>query len=548
MLPSLKEVYEANAPHILGRHRVSESNGIYNFPADNTVSLQDFVDHLQYIFTNSKWSFKLNIAFGVILREVGQEEEGRFRYFIPHTNETVFDIPVRVSTQADLEKVRQRLEDMDVLEYMRRQRPNTKWQPFVITNLVFYTYNTNFVLGGTDENPLPSYITNNHQIVALVYNKYKKTYFHDGLCAFRALAYHRTKKTDVERLTHENAHLWQVYCREHKITRSEDGLDLDNIYYFEQCFKISVNIFQLSASGTCSCEYLSTAKYADKMNLNLFDGHLSYITKLSSYSKKFECRICGYCFGRVDNCKRHEATCDQQTRFTYPGGFYENPKSLWQELESYGFEEKGLRHFPWFAVFDFEAMLLKQDTAGASNLMWTQRHDPVSVSVCSNVDGYKTEKCFVNVDSQALLSDMIDYLETISDRVYDKARATWDAAFKHLDNMIQRWKPPEGDEENDDEAMETDHCEPASAAFHRRVKKPNVYREFMKNLVASDRFDVEYNEWTEEEEEEEEVEEEVPTQKDATASVAMHGQLVALRTKLEGYCRQCPVLGFNSAR
>ena len=63
-------------------------------------------------------------------------------------------------------------------------------------------------------------------------------------------------------------------------------------------------------------------------------------------------------FGRLDNMKRHRRTCQGKTKHQFSGGFYSSPKTVFDKLEEHGIvipaEE---RIFPWFLVFDFEAML-----------------------------------------------------------------------------------------------------------------------------------------------------------------------------------------------
>jgi len=67
----------------------------------------------------------------------------------------------------------------------------------------------------------------------------------------------------------------------------------------------------------------------------------------------------------------------------------------------------------------------------------------------------------------------------------------------------------------------------------------------MKNL-ESDVFEVEYNDWSEDEEEEDDDGDDSP--KDPHVCKLMHDRLLNLRHRVEGYCRQCPILGYNSAK
>jgi hypothetical protein len=230
---------------------------------------------------------------------------------------------------------------------------------------------------------------------------------------------------------------------------------------------------------------------------------------------------------------------------------YERPKSIFEELEEHGYDAKE-RLFPWFIVFDMEALLIPLDDTDATNLTWTHKHQPISVSINSNVPGFSEVKCIVDTDVDALMSQMVDYMHTISDATNDMARTKWSGALKHLESLLERWEQKNystdtSDDTTEQEAMETAHCEPPSAAFLSAMKKPNSYRTFQENLNEG-KWNVRYNDWSKDEsasEDEMEMDEEAP--KDAHSAKLMLGQLYKLRTKLDTYCRQTPVLGFNSS-
>lgn len=65
------------------------------------------------------------------------------------------------------------------------------------------------------------------------------------------------------------------------------GITLDQLVYFEKCFEINVNLFSLQEDGSAQVIYKSKCKYSNDIYLNLFELHLSYITKFDTYAKKF---------------------------------------------------------------------------------------------------------------------------------------------------------------------------------------------------------------------------------------------------------------------
>ena len=50
----------------------------------------------------------------------------------------IFDHPLVVADEADLQRVLQHVGETDWLEYVREQKPNSKWRIALLTNLAFH--------------------------------------------------------------------------------------------------------------------------------------------------------------------------------------------------------------------------------------------------------------------------------------------------------------------------------------------------------------------------------------------------------------------------
>jgi hypothetical protein len=125
--------------------------------------------------------------------------------------------------------------------------------------------------------------------------------------------------------------------------------------------------------------------------------NLSYISNLPAYTQKYQCGTCDRHFSRLDNMKRHQLKCTGQTVYNFKGEFHSNPKTIFDKLEEQGIHVQD-RVYPWFVVYDFEAMLVPIRESNSVKLTWTQRHEPNSVSVCSNVYGFTELHCIVEPD------------------------------------------------------------------------------------------------------------------------------------------------------
>ena len=80
------------------------------------------------------------------------------------------------------------------------------------------------------------------------------------------------------------------------------------------------------------------------------------------------------------------------------------------------------RLYPWFIVYDFEDMLVPIQESNSEKLTWTQRHDPISVSVYSNVPDFTADPhCIVEHDVETLVRLMVEYMTRIGDKTYQLA-------------------------------------------------------------------------------------------------------------------------------
>ena len=497
----LTDVYEANRPLILANHQESGIEKVYNYPISNAFRVVDIMTHANEVYDRQQSAFRVNLEFGLILVNT---DSGEYRYFTPYSNESLFECPIYVSRRQDLHRLRLRLERLNITDFILRQRTNTKWKPVLVTNVRFIVYSLNYPLG-TVNLKLPDHVKNSKFIIALDKTLEGK-FYKDHLCAFRCLGVHQGHQRDrlethVKILFNKWVQYMQHKCPENNISldpKTFKGVELSQLVYFENCFQINVNVFRLQEDQSALPVYKSRCHFKDTMHLNLFDKHLSYISNLNAYTQKYQCPSCQMHFKYVQSMKRHSLKCQGRTKHRFPGGFYSSPKTIFDKLEEYGIvvpaEE---RIFPWFLVFDFEAMLTPAQESKSDKLTWTAEHVPISVSICSNVEGFKTPHCIIEPNTNELVAQMVQYMSQISDKSYELAKAKFSKAFAKLDRVIQSELP--------------------------LTKDPDDDESFLEELVTDS------NEWQKQEE--------------------MHiKQRKKLRDELDSYCRQIPCISFNGSK
>ena len=562
----LKYIYKQHRHLILKRRKTEgKVKNSYNFPVDDSISVEEMMEHIEQIYSESDFCFKINISLGIILQEITQ---GTYRYFVPYHNETLLSVPMYIRNRRGLDRLRLRLSQLDIGEYARRQRPNTKWKPVMLTNIVYHVYKTSYPLGQT--NGLPKFIKKSKSIISFERNKKTGKIFSDNLCFFRCMAYHVTKKIVCERSKTKMYKQWVKYARDNGM-RSH-VVTLDRMPDLECCFSVNVNVFCLKQNKTVRPLYKSRETFLkengkpDVMNLNIFENHLSYIKNLNSYCKKFECSLCNRLFNRKNKMFVHMKACEKAKHLKFPGGYFTPAKTIFESLKEVGIcVESEHQNYPWILTWDMEAMLID---LGDEKSMWKAKHRPISVCMASNVPGFERTKFILESEEDNLLRQMINHMNMVSDKAYELSKMRWKFVFEEFKRLESQWSfsRDESSEEQEDNSDFTHSClevntaEPPSEQFIAALSKANVYTKFLKRL-QDDEFRVEYNEWGENEgtsetvenvSETSDIEQIAESGESGAANRNVREKMLRVISRLKSdfdlYCHRLIVLGFNSGK
>ena len=157
----------------------------YNFTL-HEMTASTFTEMVHRIFREQATAFKINVSFGFILRHM---ETGELRYYhSSQNNSRLFDVPHLIRTEEDLETFLDELQGQDILEYIRQQRPDTKWVVHLLTNLTFYV-NKLFDHPIGARGVLHDFVLGNQGLVCLVGGSNGP--YTDNVCFFRCMVVHR---------------------------------------------------------------------------------------------------------------------------------------------------------------------------------------------------------------------------------------------------------------------------------------------------------------------------------------------------------------------
>ena len=101
----------------------------------NNLTAQVIEEKLDRVLDSLKCAAKLNVALGFILQII---EDGKFRYFYAHENNTLLKQSKLVSNKDDMAKLKEILKKSDFIESCTKESSNTKWRFFKLKNLTIF--------------------------------------------------------------------------------------------------------------------------------------------------------------------------------------------------------------------------------------------------------------------------------------------------------------------------------------------------------------------------------------------------------------------------
>ena len=140
-----------------GRHRG------FNF-AMSTFDSSLINKKLDLVFNGLKCAAKVNLAFGLVLKNV---EDGSRRYFYAHENNTLMERSKLVCTPDDITNLNGKIQKMDIVDLCTRERANLKWKFYKLTNLTVFAALLKDVPMGCEDSVLHEPLLKNQDVDCL---------------------------------------------------------------------------------------------------------------------------------------------------------------------------------------------------------------------------------------------------------------------------------------------------------------------------------------------------------------------------------------------
>ena len=480
-----------------GRHSV------FDFGVNN-LTAQVIEEKLDRVLDKLNCVAKLNLALGFILKNI---EDGKFRYFYAHEKNTLLEQSKLVSNKDDMAKLKEILKKTDVIESCTKERSNTKWRFFKLTNLTIFAALLRDIPMACKDAVLPESLLKNHTVNCLTYEQNTKTPYKDYLCLFRALALHLHGN---ERLEEETSNLFNFFLI--NITNLDpsklQGLCMDDIPTVEDVVDINIFTYDIDLFDGAMVGELarrSIKKYEKNVQLIRYKSHICYLDNIHALFKALRCPTCDTYFQKTGNLERHLVRCSERVKHIYPKNVYQLRETPIDKLDSFNIQyTDDQKLFNNLAVFDFESICIPEEKfKNTETTTWIGKHVPISVSISSNLIAKPIFLC--NSNPRDLVESFIDAVEGLA----TQSKAQMKLKFLEVETAIK-----------------SKLTRTLESLIERRCRNQRVF-EFEDHCFEDD------NE-----------------EKDASTQLLQmqKNQLIELQEHLERYCNVLPVFGFRSAK
>ena len=389
-----------------GRHSV------FNF-AVNNLTAQVIEEKLDRVLDKLKCVAQLNLALGLILKNI---EDGKFRYFYAHENNTLLEQSKLVSNKDNMAKLKEILKKTDVIESCTKERINTKWRFFELTNLTLFAALLRDIPMGCKDAILPESLLRNRSINCLTFEKKTRKPYNDNLCLFRALALHLHGNERLEEETSKLFNLFFVNSTNPDPSKFQ-GVCMDDIPSVEDIVSINIFIYDIDfIDGAMVGELArrSIKKYEKNVQLLRYNSPICYVDNINALFKAFRCPTCDTYFQKTGNLERHLVRCSERVKHIYPKNVYQLLETLFDKLDSFGIQyTDDQKLFTNLAVFDFESICIPEEKfKNTETTTWIGKHVPISVSISSNLIPKPIFLC--NSNPRDLVESFIDDVEGLA--------------------------------------------------------------------------------------------------------------------------------------
>ena len=269
---------------------------------------------------------------------------------------------------------------MDIVYLCTRERANTKWKFYKLTNLTVFPELIKDVPMGCRDSVLPEPLLENQNVNCLFYEQNTKEPYKDNLCLFRALGLHLHGNERLEEETSKIFKLFLINCGESDPSKFQ-SVHMTDIPKAEEMLQLNIFLYDLDfVDGELIGELArrSIQKFEKSVKLLRYNNHICCVSDMNSFLQTFRCSTCDTIFSKTGNLERHLITCSERVKHIYPKNVYQLRETFFEELDSFNTPYREVQKlFKILAVFDFESIRVKEETyKEIETLKWIGIHVP----------------------------------------------------------------------------------------------------------------------------------------------------------------------------
>ena len=245
---------------------------------------------LDQFFNNVKCAAKVNLAFSFSLKNT---EDGGFRYLYAHENNTLLDRSKLVCTQDYLAKLKDFLNKTDVIESCTRERMNTKWRFYNLTNLTLFAALLKDVPIGCKDAVSPEHLLKNCTMNCLTFEENTRQTYNDNLCLFRALVLYMHGN---QRLEEKTSKIFNIFINKMDGLSADQfqGVHMNDDPFVEDLLTLNILLYDRKiVDGNIIGELArrSVQKYENTVQLLRYNNHICYVNNINAVFQFFAALI-----------------------------------------------------------------------------------------------------------------------------------------------------------------------------------------------------------------------------------------------------------------
>ena len=256
---------------------------VYNFRL--TEYSPTFINEkLTKIFNELNRAVRINLSLGFVLHDLVETQD--YIYFYPADNNFLFQLPLTVANEEDLDKLKNKIEQKDLFDQCVSHRPNSKWKFFRLTNLMVFVFRLTDVPLGCQNALLPQALLR-HPLIKTFLSDCDRKPYDDLLCLFREIAF---EKFGSDGLASSTKYLVSEFLsKTGKESKNFTGVLPSEIHDVEQIVQLNLQVYSIcfdekqSVIGELSPQ--SANLFSDTISLLQYENHICWTKNTDKFLK-----------------------------------------------------------------------------------------------------------------------------------------------------------------------------------------------------------------------------------------------------------------------